>query len=70
MSTMPEDKGKSLKTDESEARVHKNLLRRQVVIALSAGDSTRFAEALLDPPAPNDHIKRAAARHKQLITGS
>ncbi len=36
-------------------------------ISLSTMDSTRFAEALLNPPAPNKRLKQAAVQHKVLI---
>ena len=33
------------------------------IIRLSAEDQTRFAQALLNPPAPNAALKRAMSRH-------
>ncbi|RQS41756.1 DUF1778 domain-containing protein [Burkholderia sp. Bp8986] len=37
------------------------------VIRLSLEDSQRFAAALLAPPEPVDALKRAMARHDQLL---
>lgn len=42
-------------------------LRRPVVIELSAEDQARFAEALIDPPAPNARLRAAAARRKMVL---
>lgn len=44
-----------------------NIIERHNSIILSARDSALFVEILLNPPAPNDHLKRAAARHKKVI---
>ena len=36
-------------------------------INLSARDSARFVEVLLNPPKPNKHLQKAAAKHKELV---
>lgn len=42
-------------------------VRRHEVMVLSERDSKRFVEALLNPPEPNEHLRRAAARHRELF---
>lgn len=37
------------------------------VLRLSAEDQRLFAEAILNPPAPNGAMKRAAKRHRELF---
>lgn len=37
------------------------------VLRLAAEDQLRFARALIDPPAPNAKLERAAKRHAELI---
>src|SRR3546814_3761616 len=37
------------------------------VLRLAAEDQVRFAKALIDPPAPNARLARAAKRHADLI---
>lgn len=37
------------------------------VLRLAAEDQARFAKALIDPPAPNARLARAAKRHADLI---
>lgn len=37
------------------------------VLRLAADDQVRFAKALIDPPAPNARLTRAAKRHAELI---
>jgi len=37
------------------------------ILRLSAADQKRFAQALLDPPAPNAALRRAARRHRELF---
>jgi uncharacterized protein (DUF1778 family) len=34
---------------------------------LAREDQIRFAQALVDPPKPNDRLTRAAKRHAELI---
>lgn len=40
------------------------------IIRLSVADQERVAEMLLNPPPPNEALKRAAAAHKALIRES
>lgn len=42
-------------------------IRSHMVISLSARDSRRFAEALLNPPEPNDALRRAFASAREHI---
>jgi uncharacterized protein (DUF1778 family) len=42
-------------------------IRRHEVIVLSARDSITFVEALLNPPEPNDALRRAFRRHRELF---
>ncbi len=42
-------------------------IQRYEVIALTARDSRVFAEALMHPPAPNERLRAAARRHRDLI---
>ena len=37
------------------------------IMRLAREDQIRFAEALLNPPQPNERLARAAKRHKELI---
>ena len=37
------------------------------ILRLARADQIRFAEALIDPPAPNPRLARAAKRHAELI---
>ena len=39
----------------------------ETVIRLSAEDQARFAEVLLNPPAPNAALKRAAREHAESV---
>ena len=38
------------------------------IIRLSVEDQRAFAEAIINPPPPNDALKRAAAAYRNLIT--
>jgi uncharacterized protein (DUF1778 family) len=61
--------GRSL-TDFVLASAHAAALatiERHEVIALNAQDSQAFIRALLDPPEPNERLRRAARRHSVLI---
>ena len=40
------------------------------LIRLSLDDQRAFVEAILDPPAPNDAMRRAAAAHRDLVVKS
>ncbi len=42
-------------------------IRRHEQIILSARDSARFVEALLNPPAPNERFREAARLHRALV---
>ena len=37
------------------------------IMRLAREDQVRFAQALIDPPKPNDRLARAAERHAELI---
>ncbi|MCJ2068569.1 DUF1778 domain-containing protein [Methylobacterium sp. J-030] len=37
------------------------------ILRLARSDQIRFAEALIEPPKPTDHLRRAAERHADLI---
>lgn len=37
------------------------------IMRLALADQVRFAEALINPPKPNERLARAAKRHAQLI---
>ena len=37
------------------------------IIRLTSADQLRFAEALIDPPAPNAALQRAKEHHRRLI---
>lgn len=39
------------------------------ITRLSREDQRRFAEALINPPAPNERLRRAAKRHAELVAG-
>ena len=43
----------------------KNVIEEHQVLRLSARDSERFVNALLNPPKPNENLLRAARRYKQ-----
>lgn len=40
-------------------------IREHKVVALTAEDSRAFAEALLAPPAPNEHLRALAERYRR-----
>lgn len=42
-------------------------IERTEVIRLSVASQEAFARALINPPAPNDAMRRAFARHDQLL---
>lgn len=37
------------------------------ILRMARADQEQFAHALIDPPAPNERLKRAARRHADLI---
>ena len=43
-------------------------IREHDVLTLSVRDSVRFADLLLNPPEPNEHLVSAARRHDELIS--
>lgn len=45
------------------------VVQEDELIQLSAADRTVFVDALLHPPPPAERLKRAAARHKELLGG-
>lgn len=47
-------------------KVAQSVVEDATILRLSAEDQIRFANALLAPPEPNDALKRAFARRKQL----
>ncbi len=59
-------KGRSI-TDFVVGAAHEAAQRAiedELLIRLSAEDQLRFAEALLDPPAPNDALRQARSLHR------
>ena len=46
-----------------------DVIERHSYIKLSARNSARFVETLLNPPAPNKKLKRAARIYKDRIAG-
>lgn len=51
----------------SAQKVAEQAIREHEVIALSARDSAVVMEALLHPAEPNDALRRAFARHRELL---
>lgn len=51
----------------SAQREAERILREHDVVTLSARDSRVFVEALLNPPAPNDAFRAAAARYSDVM---
>jgi uncharacterized protein (DUF1778 family) len=44
------------------------VIERHQTLKLSMGDAEAFVDALLNPPQPNDALKVAALRYKQVIS--
>jgi uncharacterized protein (DUF1778 family) len=44
------------------------VIQEHQILKLSVEDSEAFANALLNPPLPNDALKAAASRHKQILS--
>ena len=44
------------------------VIEKHQKLKLNLEDSQAFVEALLNPPPPNEALKKAALRHKQLIS--
>ncbi len=42
----------------------KKVIEQHLTLKLSVEDSVAFADALLNPPKPNDGLKKAALRYK------
>lgn len=42
-------------------------IRRHEIVALAERDGLAFVEALANPPAPNERLRRAVRRHRELI---
>lgn len=53
----------------SSQRAATDAILEQEVLRLSARDSLIFAEALRNPPEPNDRLLAAAERHRELLGG-
>ncbi|MFZ2080724.1 MAG: DUF1778 domain-containing protein [Xanthobacteraceae bacterium] len=51
-------------TAGAEAR---RIIEETDILRLSRADQIAFAEALIDPPAPNEDLARSAKRHATLI---
>jgi len=45
------------------------VLRESELVDLTRRDKIAFVEALLNPPAPNARLRKAAARHSQVFGG-
>lgn len=45
----------------------KRVVEEAEILRLAREDQVRFAEALIHPPAPSEHLKRAAKRHAELV---
>jgi uncharacterized protein (DUF1778 family) len=45
----------------------RHIVEEADIIRLSREDQIRFAEALIDPPQPNQKLRDAAKRHAELI---
>jgi uncharacterized protein (DUF1778 family) len=45
----------------------RRIIEETDILRLSRTDQIAFARALIDPPAPNEHLARAARRHAALI---
>ena len=43
------------------------IIRRHEAISLTARDSLAFIQALMQQPTPNEHLRAAARRHRDLI---
>lgn len=44
------------------------VIEQHQILKLSLEDSQAFIDALLNPPSPNEALKRASVRHTQIIT--
>jgi uncharacterized protein (DUF1778 family) len=50
----------------SMERAATQTLQEHAILALSVRDQRAFVDALLNPPEPNEALRRAAERHAQL----
>jgi uncharacterized protein (DUF1778 family) len=53
----------------SAVEAAKRTVRENEFAELTQRDRIAFVEALLNPPAPNDRLQAAAARHAQMFAG-
>lgn len=53
----------------AQAEANRTIEETQI-IRLSVGDQRALAEAILNPPPPNEAMKRAATSYRQLIKGA
>jgi uncharacterized protein (DUF1778 family) len=53
----------------AQAEANRTIEETQI-IRLSVGDQRALAEAILNPPPPNEAMKRAAMAYRQLIKGA
>jgi uncharacterized protein (DUF1778 family) len=52
----------------SATEAAKRIVRENELMELTYRDRVAFVESLLNPPAPNARLQRAAARHAQMFT--
>ena len=52
---------------DSARRAAEETIREHEVIVLSARDSIKLAEALLNPKGPNEALQRAFRRHREML---
>lgn len=53
---------------ESSQAEAKRVIEQHLILKLSSKDSVAFTDALLNPPQPNDALKTAALRYKQVMS--
>ena len=51
----------------SAVEAARSAIQSQEILLLTRQDQEAFVTALLNPPEPNEHLKRAAERHRTLI---
>lgn len=54
---------------KSSVEAAQRIIRENEFVELTHQDRVMFAEALLNPPAPNERLREAARRHSQIFTG-
>ena len=52
---------------EAAREAARKTIEEMQLIRLSVADQKAFADAILDPPAPNPALRRAAAAHRDLL---